>query len=226
MHPAHLQSFSTLCLVCVSPFSTSADDWHLSGLFLAIVKTSSGFRSSCYWMDWNRATTENIRIGLVFVVLAHWKFLYCIDKFDNIKANISRFINNKFYSTILVFVFLFRKNDVNCNSVGHFDLFLNIACIMNQNGVTKKTDSQNKIRWNYFITTKSSKEKHYYLSKNNKTKQTKQLHITWNNFFEIHHFSKGEVILHYFSYNEIRSRVPWTSLSTNSTVYLSVCTLF
>ena len=94
MHPAHLQSFSTLCLVCVSPFSTSADDWHLSGLFLAIVETSSGFRSSCYWTDRNRANTENIRIGLVFVVLAQWKFVYCIDRFDDIKANKSWLINN------------------------------------------------------------------------------------------------------------------------------------
>jgi hypothetical protein len=38
-------------------------------LFLAIVETSRGFRSSCYWTDWNRANTENIRIGLVFAVL-------------------------------------------------------------------------------------------------------------------------------------------------------------
>jgi hypothetical protein len=29
---------------------------------------SSGFRSSCYWTDWNWANTENIRIGLVFAV--------------------------------------------------------------------------------------------------------------------------------------------------------------
>ena len=90
MDPAHLQSFSTFCLVCVSSFSTSADDWHLSGLFLAIVETSSGFPSSS---DRNRANTGNIRIGLVFVVLAQWKFLYCIDRFDNIKANKSRLIN-------------------------------------------------------------------------------------------------------------------------------------
>jgi hypothetical protein len=36
----------------------------------AIVEMSSGFRSSCYWTDWNLANTENIRIGLVFAVLA------------------------------------------------------------------------------------------------------------------------------------------------------------
>ena len=100
MHPAHLQSFSTLCLVCVSPFSTSADDWHLSGLFLAIVETSSGFRSNCYWTDRNRANTENICIGLVFVVLAQWKLLYCIDRFKNIKANKSRLINKYIYTLI------------------------------------------------------------------------------------------------------------------------------
>jgi hypothetical protein len=51
---------------------------YLSGLFLAIVETSSGFRSSCYWTDWNRANTENIRIGLVFAVLAQMKvFILC-----------------------------------------------------------------------------------------------------------------------------------------------------
>jgi hypothetical protein len=27
-------------------------------------------RTSCYWTDWNWANTENIRIGLVFAVLA------------------------------------------------------------------------------------------------------------------------------------------------------------
>ena len=39
------------------------------------------------WTDWNWANTENIRIGLVFAVLAQWKFLYYIDRFDHIKAN-------------------------------------------------------------------------------------------------------------------------------------------
>jgi hypothetical protein len=48
---------------------------------------SSGFRFSCYWTDWNWANTENIRIGLVFAVLAQWKFLYYIDRFDHIKSN-------------------------------------------------------------------------------------------------------------------------------------------
>jgi hypothetical protein len=48
-----------------------------SGLFLAIVETSSGFRSSCYWTNRNRANTETIRIWLFFVVLAQWKFIYC-----------------------------------------------------------------------------------------------------------------------------------------------------
>jgi hypothetical protein len=61
---------------------------------------SSGFRSSCYWTDWNWANTENIRIGLVFVVLAQWKFLYCIDRFDHIKANKSKLINKKMYSLV------------------------------------------------------------------------------------------------------------------------------
>jgi hypothetical protein len=62
--------------------------------FLAIVDMSSGFRSSCYWTDWNWANTENIHIGLVFAVLAQCKFLYCIDRFDHIKANKSKLINN------------------------------------------------------------------------------------------------------------------------------------
>ena len=46
-----------------------------------------------YLTDWNRANTENIRIGLVFAVLAQCKFLYCIDRFDHIKANKSKLIN-------------------------------------------------------------------------------------------------------------------------------------
>jgi hypothetical protein len=53
---------------------------------------SSGFPSSCYWTDWNWANTENIRIGLVFAVLAQWKFLYCIHRFDHIKVNKSKLI--------------------------------------------------------------------------------------------------------------------------------------
>jgi hypothetical protein len=56
---------------------------------------SSEFRSSCYRTDWNRSNTETIRIGLVFPVLAQWKSLYCIDRFDhNINANKSKSINN------------------------------------------------------------------------------------------------------------------------------------
>ena len=43
------------------------------------------------------ANTENIRIGLVFAVLAQWKCLYCIDRFDHIKANKLKLINNSFY---------------------------------------------------------------------------------------------------------------------------------
>ena len=58
---------------------------------------SSGLRSSCYRTDWNWANTENIRIGLVFAVLAQWKFLYCIDRFDHIKANKSKLINKSCY---------------------------------------------------------------------------------------------------------------------------------
>ena len=61
---------------------------------------SSGFRSSCYWTDWNWANTENIRIGLVFAVLEQWKFLHYIDRFDHIKANKSKLINNYCYEHI------------------------------------------------------------------------------------------------------------------------------
>jgi hypothetical protein len=80
------------------------------GLFLANFETSSGFRSSCYWTDWNRANTENIRIELVFAVLPQWKFLYCIDRFDHIKANKSKLINNNlliqwiiYHSKLIIF---------------------------------------------------------------------------------------------------------------------------
>ena len=40
---------------------------------------------------------RNISYWTVFVVLTQWKFLYCIDRFDNIKANKSRLINNSLY---------------------------------------------------------------------------------------------------------------------------------
>jgi hypothetical protein len=69
-------------LWCLTPLSIVQ---YILGLFLAIVETSSGFRSSCYWTNWNRANAENIRIGLGFVVLAQWKFIYLIDRFDHIK---------------------------------------------------------------------------------------------------------------------------------------------
>jgi hypothetical protein len=67
---------------------------------------SSGFWSSCYWTGWNWANTENIRIGLVFPVLAQWKFLYCIDRFDHIKANKSKLINNLFYNLLQFLTFV------------------------------------------------------------------------------------------------------------------------
>jgi hypothetical protein len=41
---------------------------NISGFFLAIVEMSRGFRSSCYWTDWNWANTENSHIGLVFAL--------------------------------------------------------------------------------------------------------------------------------------------------------------
>jgi predicted lipoprotein len=44
-------------------------------------------KSAVTSIDWNWANAENIRIGLVFAVLAQWKFLYYIDRFDHIKAN-------------------------------------------------------------------------------------------------------------------------------------------
>jgi hypothetical protein len=53
-------------------------------------------------MFWSGNTyTENIRIGLVFAVLAQWKFLYCIDRFDHIKANKSNLINKHVYTVKL-----------------------------------------------------------------------------------------------------------------------------
>jgi hypothetical protein len=50
----------------------------------------------------NWANTENVRIGLVFPVLAQWKFLYCIDRFDHIKANKTKLINKCKYFMVLV----------------------------------------------------------------------------------------------------------------------------
>jgi predicted nucleic acid-binding Zn ribbon protein len=70
------------------------------------------------------------------------------------------------------------------------------------NGVTKKQRLTKQNLLKVFYYNKIIEGKTLLSVKNNKTKQTKQLHITSNNFFEIHHFSKGEVILHYFSYNE------------------------
>jgi hypothetical protein len=76
---------------------------NISRVSLAIVEMSSGFRSSCYWTDWNWANTENIRIGLIFAILAQWTFLYCIDRFDHIKANKSKLINNHNYKKCILF---------------------------------------------------------------------------------------------------------------------------
>jgi hypothetical protein len=69
---------------------------------LRISKRLAGVWSSCYWTDWNRANTDNIRIGLVFAVLDQWTFLYCIDKFDHIKANKLKLINNVFYGVLCI----------------------------------------------------------------------------------------------------------------------------
>jgi hypothetical protein len=45
---------------------------------------SRGFRSSCYWTDWNRANTDNIRIELVFAVLAQLDvFFKCLRQRSN-----------------------------------------------------------------------------------------------------------------------------------------------
>jgi hypothetical protein len=44
--------------------------------------------------------TSSDQIGLFFAVLAQWKFLYCIDRFDHIKANKSKLINNIFYCIV------------------------------------------------------------------------------------------------------------------------------
>jgi hypothetical protein len=60
-------------MVYVRPTETEFSFENQISLFqiiAAIVEMSSGFRSSCYWTDWNWANTENIRIGLVFAVLA------------------------------------------------------------------------------------------------------------------------------------------------------------
>jgi energy-coupling factor transporter transmembrane protein EcfT len=72
---------STQAIIVMLLMKSIFHQWN--GHYFAIVEMSSGFRSSCYWTDWNWANTENIRIGLVFAVLAQWKFLYCIDRFDH-----------------------------------------------------------------------------------------------------------------------------------------------
>ena len=72
-----------------------------SKIFLAIVETSSGFRYSCYWTDRNWANKENIQIQ-VFAILPQWKFLYCMDRFDHIKANKSKLIKKMFYQRTLL----------------------------------------------------------------------------------------------------------------------------
>ena len=60
------------------------------------------------------------------------------------------------------------------NSV--FNLFLNIACIMN--GVTKKTKTHKAKSAESILLQQNHRSKNIIMSKNNKTKQTKQLHIT------------------------------------------------
>ena len=87
------------------------------------------------------------------------------------------------------------------NSVGHFNLFLNIACIMN--GITKKNQTHKTKYAEGILLQQNRRSKNMIIcqKKTKKTKQTKQLHITVI-CFEIHHFTKGEVNLHYFSYNE------------------------
>ena len=98
------------------------------------------------------------------------------------------------------------------NLVGHFNLFLNIACIMN--GVTKKTQKTHKTKSAENILLQENHRSKNIIICQKITKQSRQNSYTSLEiiFFEIHHFSKGEVILHYFTYNKIRSRVPWTSL--------------
>ena len=62
-------------------------------------------------------------------------------------------------------------------SVGHFNLFLNIACIMN--GVTKKTKTHKTKSAESILLQQNHRSKNIIIClKNNKTKQTKQLHIT------------------------------------------------
>ena len=55
-------------------------------------------------------------------------------------------------------------------------LFLNIACIMN--GVTKKTKTHKTKSAESILLQQNHRSKNIIMSKNNKTKQTKQLHIT------------------------------------------------
>jgi hypothetical protein len=72
------------------------------------------------------------------------------------------------------------------------------------NGVKKKTQrlkKQNPLK--VFLLQQNHRSKNIFICQKI-TKQSKQNSYTSLEiiFFEIHHFSKGEVILHYFSYNE------------------------
>ena len=71
------------------------------------------------------------------------------------------------------------------------------------NGVTKKPKTHKAKSAESILLQQNHRSKNIIICQKI-TKQSKQnsLHIPRNIFFEIHHFSKGEVILHYFSYND------------------------
>ena len=80
------------------------------------------------------------------------------------------------------------------NSVGHVNLFLNIACIMN--GVTKKTKTHKTKSAEIILLQQNHRSKNIIICQKI-TKQSKQ-----NSYTSIEFFFLKYIILHYFSYNE------------------------
>ena len=54
---------------------------------------------------------------VMFFILAQWKFLYCIDRFDHIKANKSKLINKRFYLWIDSSTCIFTTGDDSLESL-------------------------------------------------------------------------------------------------------------
>jgi len=78
---------------------------------LQLLKRLADSDLAVIWLSGIGPIRKKIRIGLVFAILAQWKFLYCIDTFDHIKANKSKFINNISYYKMYVSDFTARSSE-------------------------------------------------------------------------------------------------------------------